>query len=1274
VKDEELRESQLDTAVRLRELELRQEEYEDLLEAIASLAQSNTLERLMETCRSITGASDVLLVSREDLRVVAATREAHVDHALEPTSFLQRALGGAPLIVFDLRESDQGGGLPEALRPGFVSMLVVPLPSGLLVCGHPEPARFDPRSRDRLMRLAPLAQQALLNDERQALLDEREVFVEQREGAEAKMRLLHDAVDAIGVGVALLDERHDIVHTSNRLKELCAHWGGPRAWWRVVRELRGPTPSPSEDIRLERKGERVVFRLSRPPEHPRVLLVEDMTVPLHERDELRRSEALLKAIVENTADFIWSLDRDRRLTAFNRACALEATKHGVDLRVGHSATAIFPPSIGELFAPLYERVFRGEAFRIVERVDGDDATDLEMAFNPITVEGEVVGASVFARNITVQKRAEDQLRASESLKDAMLRAALDCVITIDAFGNIVEFNPAAEQTFGWSREEALGREMGELIVPEELREGHRRGLARYRETGVARVSGKRIELPALHRDGHQFPVELAIIPLEVNGALLFTAYLRDVTTRKEAEAELKAAKEDAEEASRAKSRFLATMSHEIRTPMNAILGMTELVLGGDLSGSQRELLQSVFANSNALLHLINDLLEYSRLEVDNISITPAPTSIADLVFDTVEALGLSAHAKGLEVSCFVDPRMPPSIVVDPVRLRQVLVNLIGNAIKFTQTGGVDIRVELDDNPQPGRLPLCFEVRDTGVGIPEEDLPRVFDRFFRGEQRERVGGAGLGLSVVQSIADRLGGAVEVESSPSGTTFRFRLDLPFQGELRQEDAIHGMRVLVVESGASGEATLERYFGHFGANATFVRSLTAALKRVSVEAPEGVLVSRALVPQGSDAERALVSSCAAAGSKLFVLSSPGSDGLDASDGAGWRLLSRPVRPERLVAALSGHYRTLPPARPVTPEPHERPVDILVVEDNADNRHLAREILEKAGHRVTLVENGARAVQETERHRFDLVLMDVEMPVLDGISATREIRAREARAEGEHVPIVALTAHAVQSFRDRAIAAGVDHYMTKPILRSALLSAVETYADRRDVVLIADDFRANRLLLARQLRELSYLRPRFARAGAAAVAEVERGGVRVAILDLEMPGVDGVEAARRIRRSRVTPQPGLIALTGHGDADTERICLDAGFDHVLVKPSRRATILDVVRSLAGPADRADPAPAEPRLDLSHVDPDLSDLIPPFFERQVSELQLAKAHLDSGEHDAARRIGHNLKGSAGGYGFPELGSIGAELEAAASSSQADEARRVVDRGLAWLERARAST
>jgi PAS domain S-box-containing protein len=647
-----------------------------------------------------------------------------------------------------------------------------------------------------------------------------------------------------------------------------------------------------------------------------------------------------------------------------------------------------------------------------------------------------------------------ELRDSEERTRSIVDHALDAVVVMDSRGRIIDWNPQAKQTFGWTRQAVLGRKLSETIIPHPYRAAHEKGLQHYLATGQGKAIGKRLEITALHRDGSEFPIELAITPLTLTTGTTFSGFIRDISDRKRAESELRHAKERAEAATVAKSQFLANMSHEIRTPMNGVLGMAELLLSTGLTPQQLSFAQTVHRSGTALLDIINDILDFSKIEAGKLELEQTEFSLRQTVEDAVELLAEPAARKQLEMTCFISAEIPDRIRGDPVRLRQILLNLVSNAIKFTSEGEVAITVALLSEAI-SNLTLKFIVKDTGIGIVPSTRERLFEAFSQadGSTTRRFGGTGLGLAIVKQLTQLMGGEVGVDSSSKGgSEFWFTVTLEKGSKpdpsLSESQNLQGTHILVVDDHATSRHILDVRLRQWGATVTVADSGPVALSMLGQAIQQGTPVDIALLdmdmPGMDGLALADAISCTPALRLVTLIAlSPANRLRDETDRRtqlfhAW--LRKPIRPALLKGCLS-HARTgtamtmSSNGAPIEHEPFPFRAQILLSEDNLVNREVTVGMINLLEHTVTIASNGREAVAAASQTVFDLILMDCQMPEMDGFTAAAAIRCQETEAVSRrHVPIIALTANAMEGDRARCLAAGMDDYLAKPFTLTQL------------------------------------------------------------------------------------------------------------------------------------------------------------------------------------------------------------------------------------------------
>ncbi len=622
----------------------------------------------------------------------------------------------------------------------------------------------------------------------------------------------------------------------------------------------------------------------------------------------------------------------------------------------------------------------------------------------------------------------------------------------------VYLNQGSVLSMGYSREELLGMTPYQIepLIPE----------PKFRQLIAPLLSGEQSSLrfETVHRrkDGTEFPVYIVLqLVKESDGGSLFVAIVRDTTVRKRAEAELVSAVAVADQANAAKSAFLANMSHEIRTPMNGIIGMTELALDTELNAEQREYIGLVKVSADALLQIINDILDFSKIEAGRLEIENIEFSLEQMLRDTMKSLVLRAHQKDLELLLHVAPDVPDRLISDPGRLRQVLVNLVNNAIKFTQTGEIEVTVHRLKAITPTQSELRFSVRDTGIGIAREKFKTIFDSFSQADTSttRQYGGTGLGLTISAQLVSLMGGHLGLESELGlGSTFYFTLPLttgsndPY-ARYQSTGRLNGLPVLIVDDNASNRSLLVEMLRNWKMHPTAVESGEQALQELerASATPYALAILDVQMPvmDGFELAQRILAQPKYGGATVMMLTSKDQRG-QATRCRELGVASTLMKPIAQSELLDAIMTTLgEPLQASTPRitrhslpDNRRRLNLLLAEDNAVNQTMAVRLLQKLGHSVTVANNGLEAVEHWQAGRFDAILMDVDMPMMNGYEATERIRAIETTSHGlvpAHTPIVAMTAHVMRGVREICISHGMDAYLAKPIDTEALWRALD-------------------------------------------------------------------------------------------------------------------------------------------------------------------------------------------------------------------------------------------
>jgi two-component system, sensor histidine kinase and response regulator len=656
------------------------------------------------------------------------------------------------------------------------------------------------------------------------------------------------------------------------------------------------------------------------------------------------------------------------------------------------------------------------------------------------------------RDITQRRQVEAELTREKQYFESLVLNSPAAIVVLDNSEKITSCNPAFEELYRYRSDEILGFALDDLITTPETRAEAQR-YSQQVMNGTVHAFGKRSR-----KDHSLVEVEIFGVPVFVEGEKTGTlAIYHDVS-------ELVRARKEAEEASRTKSEFLANMSHEIRTPMNGVMGMLELALDTSLTPEQRDFLQTSLQSAEALLTLLNDILDFSKIEAGRLEFENINFNLRNAVEDVAYTLARRAQDKGLEMACLIHPDLTSDLRGDPGRVRQILVNLVGNAIKFTHQGEIVIRAEAIEETDKHAI-IRFAVQDTGIGIPYERQAAVFARFTQadGSTTRKYGGTGLGLTISKQLVDAMGGQIGVESSPGvGSTFWF--DLKFEKQVREKRTTAPLtlgpvnltqaRILIVDDNQTNRLVLTKNIEALGSRVDAVSSGAKALETLRnahrAGDPYHVVLLDMQMPgmDGEQTARAIKSDPSAREVKILILTSMGHRG-DAKRfevlGCSGYLL-KPVKQQMLfdaVIAVLGREDNLDPGlitRHTLSEQRKLGLRVLLAEDNAINQKLAVVLLQKAGYSVDAVGTGAEALEKVQTNSYSAILMDVQMPDMDGLDATHQIRELEKNT-GQHIPIIAMTAHAMQGDRERCLEAGMDDYVTKPLQPKVLFSALDRW-----------------------------------------------------------------------------------------------------------------------------------------------------------------------------------------------------------------------------------------
>ena len=768
---------------------------------------------------------------------------------------------------------------------------------------------------------------------------------------------------------------------------------------------------------------------------------------------------LLTKLLETIPDAVYFKDLDSKFIRLSHSLAQKFGLSDPSEAIGKSDADFFTGErVRQALADERHVIQSGEPILAkVEREIWSDAPDRWSSTTRLPLKdkrGRVIGTFGISRDVSVQIQAEQELGRERDLLKTIINNVPDLIYVKDRAGRFVTANAALLRLLGLdSVDQLVGKTDYDFSPPDNA--------CNYvaDDQIVMRSGAPLVDQEETHStiDGEEIWILTTKVPLKDAGQSVIgvVGIGRDITNRKKTAGELLAAKEQADAANRAKSDFLANMSHEIRTPMNAIIGMTDLVLDTKLDSTQRNFLSMVQQSAEALMSVINDILDFSKIEAGKLELDESVFELRESLGDAMKALAVRAHAKGLEIAFRVDPAVPRHVRGDSGRLRQIIVNLVGNAVKFTEEGEVVVEVECESLSEE-ELTLAVSVRDTGIGISDAQMERIFHEFEQADSSttRRFGGTGLGLAISSRLIHLMDGDITVESTPGeGSEFHFTVSLkpaPKDAEHHHRKGVvvvGGTRVLVVDDNRTNRRILDEMLSNWGMHPSLASSGDAALEllrtAVGQEQPFRLVISDVNMPgmSGFQLTERIRHEESLRETPIIMLTSGGRIG-DAELREQLQVSERLMKPVKQSELFDAIVRTLgvtateEDGGEATPEERSLPsnLEVLVAEDNLINQKLVRGVLDAKGHHVTIASNGQETLEALENGRYDLVLMDVQMPGMDGLDATRTIRQREAE-QGGHLPIIAMTAHAMQGDRERCLEAGMDEYLAKPIRPAALL-----------------------------------------------------------------------------------------------------------------------------------------------------------------------------------------------------------------------------------------------
>ncbi|MBN1573895.1 MAG: PAS domain S-box protein [Deltaproteobacteria bacterium] len=977
-------------------------------------------------------------------------------------------------------------------------------------------------------------------------------------------------------------------------------------------------------------------------------------------DKIKEVQQQQKALLDSIPDMAWLKDKESRFISVNQPFGRSCNVSPEDL-IGKTDLDVWPRDLAERYISDDLHVMKSrEIKRVEEPLEKFDGTRtwIETIKAPIFDDnGEVVGTVGVARDVTERRQIEEKLRENEERYRSLVENLNDVVFNVDLDGNFTYLSPVIEQISGYKAEDFIGKSSANFIHPEDLP-----GFYEMLKNGMEKKK-ESYEFRGIDKNGATRYMSASGRILKKDGKPVgITGIMTDVTDSRTMREELKAAKMRAEESNRAKSEFLANMSHEIRTPMNAILGFSELLLDENLTEEQRENVRTIYESGNILLTLINDILDLSKIESGKAEINEEVFYLLDLLNNTIALFNLKAEEKGLELNLEIDKDISSQIISDPDKIRQIIINLVGNAVKFSDAGKIDVSVMMggkDDKKDQ----LTVSVKDTGIGIPPEKIDAIFEPFSQADASttRRYGGTGLGLSITKKLVELLGGEIKVSSEVgkgSAFTFSVPVNTPIVDDKETESAV-SKKVLIIEDEPSTLKLYKKYLQKGGFQVISSRLGKDALPLAEEHLP-AIIILDLLLPDtvGWEVLRKLKKNEKTSDIPVIVVSVlPEKDramSLGAID-----YVEKPITGRSLAKKIESLTKS---------KKEKIDLKIMVVDDDKPVLDFLSEMLGEEGF-TTIPFNEPEAAVEFLKggNAVDMIILDIFMPGITGFDFMGILKEDDRLRK---IPIVFVTGGKI-SRKDMEKFEGISHTLLQKsrlttelvvrevdtILRDMRVishkpraKAVEMVRDKAlGKILLVEDNEVNQRLIRKILEKANYS-VNIADNGAEALKMIEREKYNLILMDIQMPVMDGYEATRRIKADKRFSSIPVVALTAHAMRGDEDKVKEAGCDGYLTKPINKEELFrEIEYRLRSKDEKAAEYEAEYK---EEEDEELKEIYREYFNKLPEEVDKIKKAMKKGDFDQIRRTAHDLKGTGGAFGQRKISILGGQIEQAAKEEK----------------------